>query len=74
MPREIDDFSVCDENWNRVGEVTKLRNQIENVRLWFHADQKPDLDVIREIDHVADAINVLQRQLIHLQIKLITAL
>jgi len=74
MPKEIDNFSVCDEIWNQVKQTVKLRNQVENIRLWFQADKEPDLDVIKQTDHVVDVINQLYQWLIDLHAKLLTSL
>ena len=74
MVENIDDFSVCSDNWEQIEQVTNLRNQLENIRLWFHADKDPNEDVLAAVDRVIGSTEHLYRRLIDLQIKLISAL
>jgi len=74
MPKEIDDFSVVRELWYGIYEVHGILEQLERTRLWLEAGENTDPNIFRDISGAVDYAGELKRQLIDLQIKLLTIL
>ena len=74
MATTIDDFSVCEDNWEKLREVQELGAHLNHIQQWFEADKTPKPDVLAAIDEVAKHAGLLVQRLIDLQIKLLTNL
>ena len=74
MDKALDDFSIASDNWEKLTDIRSLKAHLENIRLWYQADQEPDLVVIESVNACILAIDKLYQHLIDLQIKLITVL
>jgi len=74
MATTIDDFSVCEDNWEKLREVRDLGTHLNDIQRWFAADSVPRPDVLEAIHEVAKYAGLLTQRLIDLQIKLLTNL
>jgi len=74
MDKSTDDFGIASDNWEKLTDIRSLKAHLENIRLWYQADQEPDLVVIESVNACILAIDKLYQHLIDLQIKLITVL
>jgi len=74
MDKNIDDFAVCSDNWEKISEIKDIRSHLENVNLWYAADAKPNVDVLSTIDDCLIALDNLYRLVIDLQVKLVSGL
>jgi len=74
MPKEIDDVSVCGENWYGITQVHDILEQLQQTRLWHEASGSVDQDVLAVLTLAAGNACELKRHLIDLQIKLLTIL
>jgi len=74
MDTDIDDFSLCEENWEKLREVQEVGTHLNHIQQWFEADKTPDSDVLEAIHETAAAAGVLAARLVVLQIKLLNNL
>jgi len=74
MDKEIDDFSIASDNWEKLTEIRELKAHLEHIRLWYQADQNPDLVVIEAVNTCILDLDRLYQRLIDLHIKLVTVL
>jgi len=74
MPKEIDDFSVCGETWYSITQVEEIIEQLERTRLWLEAGGNEDQDIYAVISLARGKAILIRRDLIDLQIKLLTVL
>ena len=74
MDENIDDFAVCNDNWEKLNELQDLGSHLNNIQQWFEADAVPKPDVLEAIHEVAKYAGLLTQRLIDLQIKLLTNL
>jgi hypothetical protein len=74
MPKEIDDFSVCGENWYSITEVQEILEQLQKTRLWLEAGGNEDQEILADITYAQGSAIELKGYLLDLQIKLLTVL
>ena len=74
MDKSTDDFGIASDNWEKLTDIRSLKAHLENLRLWYQADQNPDIIVIESINASISTLESLYSHLIDLQIKLITVL
>jgi len=73
MP-EIDDYSACEFNWEKIREVEAFGEHLQDIRLWAEAGSVVDQEVVEASSQAAGSAGVLLAHLIDLQIKLLTNL
>jgi len=74
MDENINDFVLCDDNWDQIKQVTELQTHLERMRLWFAADDAPSVEVTAAIRNCERGLNELLRELTALQLRLMSNL
>jgi len=74
MDKNIDDFAVCSDNWEKISEIREIRAHLESVHLWYEADTDPNVHVMSTLADCLIALDNLYRLLIVLQVKLVSGL
>jgi len=71
MSELFDEFSIVEENWQRISEVRDAQARLTELTLWFQAEDFPDvvtLDCIEQVQinlvATRSALLVLHRRLI----------
>jgi len=74
MDENINDFVLCDDNWDQIKQVTELQTHLERMRLWFQADSVPQQNITSAIRTCERGLKGLLLELTALQLKLISNL
>ena len=74
MDKNIDDFVLCDDNWDQIKQVTELQTHLERMRLWFEADDEVSVIITSTIRDCERSLKELLLELTALQIRLISNL
>jgi len=61
------DYTLCEENWEKIREVEALGEHLQRVRLWAEADSMLDQDVVEASSQAAGLAGTLLAHLIALQ-------
>ena len=52
MDTLFDEFSIVEENWQRISEVRDAQARLTELTLWFQAEDLPDVITLDHIEQV----------------------
>ena len=52
MDTLFDEFSIVEENWQRISEVRDAQARLTELTLWFQAEDLPDVIALDHIEQV----------------------
>jgi len=74
MDKNFADYTLCNDNWEKLQELWDIGEHLNSIERWFEADQVPEPEVLEAIHDTAAAAGILAARLIALQIKLLEKL
>ena len=74
MDKNIDNFTICSDNWEKISEIKDIRSHLESVHLWYAADDKPNVNVLSTLADCLIVLDDLYHLVIDLQVKLVSDL